>query len=119
VESGYAVDFQLKATIDWEHQDASVMYDLEAKTYNDLVEREAEATPCILILLCLPHAHDDWIDADEQRMVLKHCCYWTSVQGAATSNTSKKRIWIPRVNTLTPTAITKILDAERNRRVGV
>jgi hypothetical protein len=119
VESGYAVDFQMKATINWEHQDANVMYDLEAKTYNDLVQREVEATPCILILLCLPPNHDDWIDADERRMVLKHCCYWTKLQGEATPNTSTKRIRIPRTNTLTSTVITQILNAERDRRVGV
>jgi hypothetical protein len=119
VESGYAVDFQMKATVNWEHQDTNVMYDVEAKTYNDLVQREAEATPCILILLCLPPAHDDWVDTDEKRMVLKHCCYWTSLQAPVTANTSTKRIWIPRNNTLTSAAITQILDAERDRRVGV
>jgi Domain of unknown function (DUF4365) len=119
VESGFAVDFQMKATVNWEHQQTNVMYDLEAKTYNDLVQREKEATPCILILLCLPPNQDDWVNTDEKQMVLKHCCYWVALQGPVTTNTSKKRIWIPRETTLTSKAIAQILDAERNKRLGV
>jgi hypothetical protein len=29
VESGFSVDFQLKATTDWEHKEDKVVYDLE------------------------------------------------------------------------------------------
>lgn len=119
VESGFAVDFQMKATTSWEHKEDSVVYDLEAKTYNDLVQREIEATRCILILLCLPPEQDEWVDTNETRTILKHCCYWTGLDGPATTNTSTKRISIPRVNTLTSAVIAQILDAERNRRVGV
>lgn len=119
VESGFGVDFQLKASINWEHQNDTVIYDLEAKNYNDLVQREVEATPCILILLCLPSSEGDWIDADEDRLLLKHCCYWSSLQGEATPNTSTKRIRIPRANMLTSAAITELLNAERNRRIGI
>jgi hypothetical protein len=118
VESGYSVDFQMKATINWEHQGTDVAYDLEAKTYNDMVGRDTEATTCILILLCLPPDADDWINSDEERMILQHCCYWTRLQGPVTVNSSKKRIWIPRSNALTSDAIAAILDAERDRRVG-
>src|SRR5258705_2116714 len=39
VESGFAVDFQMKATINWEYNGPDVAYDLEAKTYNDMVQR--------------------------------------------------------------------------------
>jgi hypothetical protein len=109
----------MKATTNWEHKEDNVVYDLEAKTYNDLVQREKEATSCILILLCLPPNQDDWVHSDEARTVLKHCCYWVALQGSVTPNTSTKRITIPRANTLTSTVIAQILDAERNRRVGV
>jgi hypothetical protein len=119
VESGFGVDFQMKATTNWQHKEENVVYDLEAKTYNDLVQRETEATPCILILLCLPPNQDDWVDTNETRTVLKHCCYWVGLQGPATPNSATKRITIPRVNTLTSTVIGQILDAERKKRLGV
>lgn len=118
VESGYAVDFQMKATTTWEHKGSEVVYDLEAKAYNDMVQRDDEATPCFLILLCLPPCEKEWIDLDEKRMVLQHCCYWVRLQGAPTTNTSTKRIFIPRQNTLTAQAITAIMENERNRWVG-
>lgn len=119
VESGFAVDFQMKATINWEYDGPDVVYDLEAKTYNDMVQRDSEAAPCILILLCLPANVEDWLESDETRLVLKHCCYWMRLKGETTTNTSTKRIRIPRSNELTSQAILNILNAERDRRLGV
>lgn len=118
VETGFAVDFQLKATTTWEHKGSDVVYDLEAKNYNDMVERDSEATTCILILLCLPSQENAWIESDENRMVLQHCCYWMQLQGAPTTNAYTKRIFIPRTNTLTSQAITSIMENEHKRRVG-
>ncbi len=37
--SGYALDFQLKASINYLIESEYIVYDLEAKTYNDLVDR--------------------------------------------------------------------------------
>jgi hypothetical protein len=39
VESGFSLSFQLKASTLWQRDDNTVIYDLEAKTYNDLVLR--------------------------------------------------------------------------------
>ena len=56
VESGFSLSFQLKASTQWQIDDTQVVYDLEVKTYNDLILRRSmrTATPCILILLALP-----------------------------------------------------------------
>ncbi len=118
VETGYAVDFQLKATTQWEHKGSEVVYDLEVKNYNDMVQRDSDAAPCILILLCLPSQEKDWLESDETRMVLQHCCYWVQLHGEPTTNTSTKRIFIPRSNALTAQAIVSILESEHKRRVG-
>lgn len=118
VESGFSVDFQLKATTTWEHKGVDVVYDLEAKTYNDMVQRDSEATACVLILLCLPPLTEDWVVSDESRMVLQHCCYWMQLKGPPTTNTSTKRIFIPRKNTLTSQAIRALMESERKRRIG-
>jgi hypothetical protein len=55
VESGFNLDFQLKSTVNWAFNvnQTHVVYDLEAKTYNDLACREVEGDGCVLILLCL------------------------------------------------------------------
>jgi hypothetical protein len=54
VPSGFPLDYQAKATIDWELREGKIVYDLEAKTYNDLVGRTPAETSIILVLLCLP-----------------------------------------------------------------
>ncbi|MCA1547412.1 DUF4365 domain-containing protein [Bradyrhizobium sp. BRP19] len=119
VETGYAVDFQMKATTTWEHKGSDVVYDLEVKNYNDMVQRDGEATPCILILLCLPSDHHEWIEADENRLVLQRCCYWMQLEGDPSSNSYTQRIFIPRKNALTPQAIASIMANEQKRRVGI
>ena len=63
VESGFSLSFQLKASTQWQLDFTHVIYDLEAKTYNDLVFRHSmrTATPCILILLALPNDSEQWL----------------------------------------------------------
>jgi Domain of unknown function (DUF4365) len=118
IESGFPIDFQLKSTIQWEHDGDHVVYDLEAKTYNDLVTRPPEADRCILILLCLPRTREKWVEETEKEMILRHCCYWMHVVGKETDNAHTKRIRIPRANRLTVTGIQEMMTAERKRRLG-
>src|SRR6185437_8663917 len=54
VMSGFSLDFQAKATVNWTLSNGNIVYDLEAKTYNDIVSRTSEETSLVLILLCLP-----------------------------------------------------------------
>jgi hypothetical protein len=44
VESGFSLSFQLKASTKWQLDSTYVIYDLEAKTYNDLILSEALAS---------------------------------------------------------------------------
>jgi hypothetical protein len=62
-ESGFSLTFQLKASTQWQLDPIDVIYDLEVKTYNDLVLRRniRTAIPCILILLALPADSDQWL----------------------------------------------------------
>ena len=62
---GRYIDIQLKATtmnsiIDEPDQ---IKYDLEAKSFNDLVERQKNGTaPLVLILFVLPEDINDWVN---------------------------------------------------------
>lgn len=115
VESGHSVDFQLKASINWEQDGENVAYDLEAKTYNDMVGRTDSASPLILLLLCLPRDSATWLAGTETELILRHCCYWLKLSGEPTDNARSKRVFIPRANLLTPEAVLKILATERAR----
>ena len=111
IESGFPLDYQLKSTINFQLMDDVVKYDLEAKTFNDLVQRHQTtgAIPMVLILLCLPQDPSEWLSMDEQQMELRHCCYWKMLRGAETTNTSSVRIEIPREQRFDPSSLTRLL----------
>jgi hypothetical protein len=113
---GYGLDYQLKASTRCQIESSHIRYDLEVKTYNDLVDRHQSqpAMPCILILKVLPTDEVDWLNADENGLLLGGACYWTYLQGAISSNQESVRIRIPRAQQFTPAALLHLLDANRN-----
>ena len=111
IESGFPLDYQLKSTVNVELTEDVVKYDLKAKTFNDLVRRHQAtgSTPMVLIVLCLPPNPSEWLSLDEQKMELRHCCYWTMLQGDETTNTSSVRIEISRQQQFDPFSLTTLL----------
>jgi hypothetical protein len=116
VTGGFSIDFQLKASTRWILDDIHIRYDLEAKTYNDLVTRSniPRAAPLILVLLCLPVNPEQWLENNEEQLVLRKCCYWTRLVGTQTNNTESHRIRIPRDQLLTSESLTSMLRLVEN-----
>lgn len=112
VESGFSLSFQLKASSHWQRDDNTVIYDLEAKTYNDLVIRRnfRMAVPCILILLALPPDSSQWLIYNEDEMRLRGSCYWEYLNGIPTENRHSVRIRIPRQQRLTPESLLDLIE---------
>lgn len=103
-ETGRYVDLQIKCTTE-----ASIIstengfkFDLEAKTYNDLVERLSDpgASPLALIVFVLPEDGAHWLTVNADEMILRRAAYWwrPSPGASATNNTSSIRIEVPYVN---------------------
>lgn len=119
IESGFPVDFQLKCTKNWKHEDTNVAYSIETKTYNDLVTRDPDGIGAVLILLCVPDDHLTWVEVSEDFIKMQHCCYYTVLSGApVTDEESTKKILIARTNILTPDSLNDLLAAERTRKTG-
>ena len=112
VESGFSLSFQLKASTQWQRDDNTVIYDLEAKTYNDLVLRRnfRMAVPCILILFALPPDSSQWLIYNEEEMRLRGSCYWDYLSGAPTENRQSVRIRIPRQQRLTAESLLDLIE---------
>ena len=108
---GHSLDVQLKATTNWVFEDDEVVYDVEAKTYNDLVDRfnEPRGTPMVLILMCLPKDEVEWLSITTEQLILRHCCFWCRIGGTRTSNTATQRIRIPRSHMLDQISVGKLL----------
>jgi Domain of unknown function (DUF4365) len=112
VESGFSLSFQLKASTQWQRDDNTVIYDLEAKTYNDLVLRRnfRMAVPCILILFALPPDPSQWLIYNEEEMRLRGSCYWDYLSGAPIENRQSVRIKIPRQQCLTSESLLELIE---------
>jgi hypothetical protein len=116
IDSGYPLDFQLKASIKWTIDSTNIVFDLESKTFNDLIDRSKEirATPCILMVYCLPKDENLWLKINEKCLLMQKCCYWMYLTGQMTDNKASQRIRIPRTQILTPNALLILLEKVKN-----
>ncbi|MFT8318825.1 MAG: DUF4365 domain-containing protein [Sporolactobacillus sp.] len=108
-ESGFKIDFQLKSTIGVQIKENELIYSLEAKNYNDLVD-ENVGTARILIVFRLPEDPNEWTHVNEERMLFRNCAWWYSLRGKQpTSNVSSVNIHIPKENLLTVEELTHLM----------
>jgi hypothetical protein len=112
VESGFSLSFQLKASTQWQLDSTYVIYDLEVKTYNDLILRRKirAAIPCILILLALPPDPTQWLICEESELRLQGTCYWEYLGGNLSENRQSVRIRITRSQRLTPESLLTLVE---------
>jgi len=105
VESGAALDIQLKCSHDVELKENEIIYDLETKNYNDLISTDVN-TPRILVLLQVPSEETEWILQDASKLEIRHCAYWISLRGKEmVKNKETKRIKIPNSQKFTSEAL--------------
>lgn len=108
--NGTYLDFQLKASCNIELNEDYIKYNLEAKTYNDLVDTEV-GTPRILILYKLPKDKTLWFNINETGILLKDCAWWCSFVGKPpTTNNHRITVQIPRSQVLTPTVLKELMN---------
>jgi len=107
--TGHLLLCQLKATTTGELSDDSVIYDMEVDAYNKLAAWEG-STSCILVLFRLPQDPEEWLNLDEEQLLLKNCCYWVHITDPPSTNRQSQRIRIPRTQTFTPEAVTELLE---------
>jgi Domain of unknown function (DUF4365) len=118
-EDGFGIDFQAKASVCWMIVGSHVVFDLEAKTYNDLVSRSAAATAFVVVLLCLPRTTPAWHEVGHDETVLRNACYWLSIAGCQTTNEYKKRVRFPLANLLTAASLQQIIADNRAAREAI
>lgn len=110
-QAGFCLHFQLKASTQWQQVRDDIVYDLEAKTYNDLIAMQTNsAIPCILILLTLPKEQERWLECSSTRVTIGGGCYWYYPSGLPTTNKQSQRINIPRQQLLTPESVIALLN---------
>jgi hypothetical protein len=102
IDTGKTLQFQLKATTDKGVviSNDAVKFDLEAKTYNDLIFRLQGSYPLTLILAVLPEVETNWVICHQDRIEQRTKLYWyrPDALDAPTDNEDTKRISIPLTN---------------------
>ena len=99
-ESGFRLDIQAKSSINAKVENDFVIYALEVKAYETL--RVDSQVPRILVLLALPTQQSEWVDQDEERLIVRRCAYWISLKGhGPITNQARITIRIPRGNLFT------------------
>lgn len=91
-----------------------ILYDLDAKSYDDLVDSDGG---CFLVLMLLPEHEQNWLAQDEQKLTLSHCCYYWQPQttDTLTPNDKTKTIKIAMTQHFTPEVLMALLH-ERQKR---
>jgi Domain of unknown function (DUF4365) len=112
VNSGFPLDFQLKATTNWKYISTDVVYSMRVEAYNKLVDRNSHnrAVPQILILFCLPTDSIEWLYHNEDQLLLRKCCYWKRLTGVLSGNSAQIAVRIPRLQQLNVHSLLKLLE---------
>lgn len=102
-----SLELQLKATINWKMDKEKLSYRLRAKNYHKLIGRTAIHR--LLVLLCLPKDENDWIEQDEDKLILKKCAYWINLRGLPAIEQETITIKIPRKNIFSPEMLSYLM----------
>lgn len=79
-ETGFGIDFQLKATINASPKNGVIKYSLEVKNYHKLIKTRV-GTPRILIVYSMPREKDMWLTVNNEETLLRRCAWWCSLKG--------------------------------------
>jgi hypothetical protein len=112
VESGIALDLQLKSTTSIYETGKEFGFDLAVRAYDFL---RAETHPQrILVVFILPNDESEWIRQTHGKLELRKAAYWISLRGRpAVKNRSSVRIEIPKRHLFSPAAVREIIGRIR------
>ncbi len=110
-ENGTVLDFQLKATSRDVIKEDGLSFPLDARMVNFLKYRadRPNTVPAILIVLVLPPHPESWLELSEDELVIRKCCYWTSIS-SSTTNIYSATVKIPKEQMLTPGELQRLLE---------
>jgi hypothetical protein len=103
------LDVQLKTTACAGTADP-IPVDLPNKNYEELIDTRLQV-PRILVVVAVPTDSATWVDATDDRLLVRHCGYWHSLRGQPqTTNATTTRVSIARSNRFDVAAVKAIMD---------
>lgn len=105
------LDLQLKCTSKDLLDNEGIRYPLEIKNYNELRNTNLDDDPLLLVVVLVPEKVEDWLQQTETELCLKHCAYWVSLRGQASStNQSNVTVYLPRQNVFSVDALKTLMQ---------
>lgn len=115
-ETGFGIDFQLKATVNARPKNEVIKYSLEVKNYHKLIQSRV-GTPRILIVYSVPREEDLWLAVKTEETSFRKCAWWCSLKGhPEVDNKERIVVDIPLSQQLTPE---KLIEMMRRVKEGV
>ncbi|MBK5962285.1 hypothetical protein CCR97_29450 [Rhodoplanes elegans] len=115
IPTGAAVDYQLRTTAIAVVDEDGFAFDIDARTYDLIVERTHAAARLYLIVVCFGADAGRWMALDRQRLILNASAFWWTASAPPTRNVSTVRVLIPASNRVTPDTIVELLAAAAER----
>jgi len=102
---------QMKCTADPEAlKGDGLHFPLRLKNYDDLRDTRLHV-PKILVVLLVPEEVEEWLDQDENALLMRRCAYWLSLRGFPQSETATtKTVVIPRPQMFNVQALKEIMQ---------
>jgi hypothetical protein len=115
------LDAQLKATMHLkELSTATDQFSYQCPKRNHDLLRVPTQVPRILIVLRLPKNPKDWLQVNDNEMVLKHCAYWANVlkEDEVKEGNDSKAVRILKANRFDAAALTQLMNQSRSGKIG-
>lgn len=110
LDSGFCLDYQLKASINVEHSYGYIKYNLDIKNYRDLIVKNLP-NPRILIVYEMPRDVNFWITVKNNETIFKTCAWWYSLEGQPeVANKNSVLIEIPDNQQFTPESLKELMQ---------
>lgn len=89
-----------------------LVFQLEKKNYNYLVG--PSPLPLILVVHYAPKTHDEWLEENNNGMLIKHASYWYSLYDREPIKSDSKTIRIPLKQRFDSTSILWMMELASN-----
>jgi len=108
---GKSIDIQLKTTAHKDDGDQETFpFVLDVKNYNELVLTGYQI-PRILVVVIVPEDRANWVEINQDHLLMRHCGYWKSLRGLASStNKSSVTVEIAQSDEFNITNLVSIMD---------
>ena len=111
------IDVQLKATASPKWGRRGLQFQLKRKNYDDL--RAPRAAPGILVVLVLPKDQAEWLSWDENKIAIRRCAWWQSLQDFPEIDTKRKTVVLPQSQALSPDTLKDIMSRVQPGRLSL